>query len=599
MARMVVDYWPASIQRSRPQEWHRWVQLCAVLMVVLELPIKAAELQTGEPDPSMAARAAIEGGDFHHALELAQSNAAKTAGQHDAIISKVAQAQALAGDRSAALQAASLINDDRVLADTLSNIRSHKTAQGAAGGVQADFDPLIDLIKATVGPQTWTDTGGEASAAGFQGGVFVDPQGVLRQRLKENPLGRLTELRQVSASRDADANSGLRRYSALRKVSLTRLERQVQLLAAQGRRPSIDMQTLAGLQRIKYVLVYPEQGELVLAGPAGDWKFDAEGRLVGRDLNRPVLRLDDLVVVLRRIMSSPNATFGCSITPTQIALANVNAFLAESGQAPLKPRQLDQWLGQLREKLGRQEIEIDGIDPGNRAGRVIVEADYRMKLVGMGLEEGMLDVPSYLDMVQIPAGKAPPPVEVLRWWFTLKYDGVIASPARDAFELHGQGVQVLSENELLTAAGEQVHTGNSEPLNEQFAHNFTKHFEQMAVKYPIYAELQNLCDIALVGAILRSEQLPDKVHWHMLYFLDPKRYVVPQSAAPKTVETVMNYRVVNGENILVGVSGGVRIDPSKFVTPAAMKTDDYGLLKATHSVAMPKNDPSRERWWWD
>jgi hypothetical protein len=561
--------------------------------------IRAGELEAAQPDPLAIARTAIEAGDFQHALDLAQSNLANASGEHDAIVAEVAKAQARSGDRSAALQAASLIDDDRVLSDTLSNVRSHTTVQGAAGGVQADFDPLIDLIKATVGPQTWTDTGGEASAAGFQGGVFVDPQGVLRQRLKENPLGRLTELRQVSASRDADANSDVRRYSALRKVSLTRLERQVQLLAVQGRRPSVEMQMLAGLERIKYVLVYPEQGELVLAGPAGDWKFDAEGRLVGKDSNRPVLQLDDLVVVLRRIMSSPNATFGCSITPTQIALANVNAFLAESGQAPLKPRQLDQWLAQLREKLGRQEIEIDGIDSGTRAGRVLVEADYRMKLVGMGLEEGMLDVPSYLDMVQVPAGQAPPPMEVLRWWFTLKYDAVIASPAHDAFELRGPGVQVLSENELLTAAGEQVHTGNSEPLNEQFAHNFTKRFEQMAVKYPIYAELQNLCDMALVGAILRSEQLPDKVHWHMLYFLEPKQYVVPVSAAPKTVETVMNHRVVNGENILVGVSGGVRIDPRKFETPAAIKTDDYGLLKATHSVAMPKNDPSRERWWWD
>ena len=36
----------------------------------------------------------------------------------------------------------------------------------------------------------------------------------------------------------------------------------------------------------------------------------------------------------------------------------------------------------------------------------MVEADYRMKLVGMGLEEGVLGVPSYLSMIRVPPGTA-------------------------------------------------------------------------------------------------------------------------------------------------------------------------------------------------
>ena len=36
--------------------------------------------------------------------------------------------------------------------------------------------------------------------------------------------------------------------------------------------------------------------------------------------------------------------------------------------------------------LGRQDITMYGIDPRTHAGRVLVEADYRMKLVGIGLE---------------------------------------------------------------------------------------------------------------------------------------------------------------------------------------------------------------------
>ena len=54
-------------------------------------------------------------------------------------------------------------------------------------------------------------------------------------------------------------------------VSLPRLEKQIQLRLAVGKPPTEAMQVLAGLCRIRYVFIYPESGNLVLAGPAGDW----------------------------------------------------------------------------------------------------------------------------------------------------------------------------------------------------------------------------------------------------------------------------------------------------------------------------------------
>lgn len=60
-------------------------------------------------------------------------------------------------------------------------------------------------------------------------------------------------------------------------------------------------------------------------------------------------------------------------------------------------------------------------------------------------------------------------MSVLRWWFTLNYQALRADAERTAFELHGPGVQVLSENELLTAHGERVHTGKSEEPTLQLA----------------------------------------------------------------------------------------------------------------------------------
>ena len=120
------------------------------------------------------------------------------------------------------------------------------------------------------------------------------------------------------------------------EISLNRLEKQVQLRLAAGRRPTDEMLTLGGLEKIKYVFVYPETGDVVLAGPAGAWRSDEEGRVVSQTSGRPVVQLDDLVVVLRHLMHSAQGQFGCSINPREDALAKTKAFLDESAKSPLK-----------------------------------------------------------------------------------------------------------------------------------------------------------------------------------------------------------------------------------------------------------------------
>ncbi len=483
--------------------------------------------------------------------------------------------------------------------NSASNSAQAPPSTGHPGGSMADFDSLIDLIKSTVDPQSWTDVGGNGTAVGFEGGVYIDAQGTMRERTKSDTTGALAELRLLASMPAAASEHDVCQPAQLRKISLVRLERQAQALAAQGLPPTQEMQTLAGLERIKYVLVYPEEGEIVLAGPAGDWQMNAEGRLVSTSTNHPVMRLDDLVVVLRQILSGPKAAIACSITPTKAALANVQIFLNQSGSAPLKSGQLESWMKKLRDQLGSQEIIYENIDPRSAQALVMLEADYRMKLVGMGLEDGVPGVPSYLDMVDIPPGQPPPPMNVLRWWFTMNYDAILAAPKRDAFELVGQGLQVLSENEMLTAAGQQMHTGAADDINRQFAFNFTQHFAELANKYPIYAELQNLSDMALAAEIIRSEKLLEKTHWQMSYFGKSGDHHPMLAAAPKMVETVINRRIINGNGVLIGVSGGVRLQPSMIMKPGLIKTDNDGLLDATRSRSSPGMENDKQAWWCD
>jgi hypothetical protein len=336
-----------------------------------------------------------------------------------------------------------------------------------------------------------------------------------------------------------------------------------------------------------------------MAGPAGDWQRSVEGRLVSVESGRPLLQLDDLVVVLRQLRSSVGATFGCSITPSRDNLALTQQFLDASRGTPLKSGARDAWLGELRTKLGRQNIEVFGIDPRTRAAQVMVEADYRMKLIGMGLEEGVLGVDSYLDSISLKPGESPPPLDVLRWWFAMNYAAIQCTPNRQAFELHGQGVRVLCENELLDAGGERIHTGEATALNHLFAQNFTEHFAKLAVKYPVYAELQNVFDLALALALIRAEGLADLANWQAPCFIGDNTYRVATRRAPQTVETVMNHRVINKRHIIVGVSGGVRVDPWQLVKNVATESDNYGKLNDAHKAGSAPADTQPDRWWWD
>lgn len=570
------------------------ISITSVAAIAIFYVFAAADRRAFADDATLQSQ--LQTGEF--SLALSDARQMPVGAERDQALAQIAAAQNSAGDHQSSLVTIGSIDDDQTRADALKAANNVATPAGSFGGNQADFDSLIELITSTVAPSSWDQNGGVGSIAPFPGGVYVDAEGVLRPALNEDRSGALESLRRQADLTESSSKAGdSHQRSPLRKVSLTRLERAVQLELAAGRKPTEAMQMLAGLERIKYVIVYPESHDLVIAGPADDWQTDSEGRIVAKTSNHPIVRLDDLVVVLRYMLAAKDARFGCSITPTAENLAGTKEFVAVSNRTPLKEGQRDKWLQDLRSHLGKQTIEVDGIDPRTRVGRVMVEADYRMKLVGLGLEDGVLGVPSYLSTIRLNKDGSVPSLDVLRWWFTLNYNAVEATAGHDAFEIRGQGVKVLSENELLSATGQQVHTGQSTILNDQFAHNFTEHFPELAAKYPVYAELQNIFDLALVGALIRSQKLAERADWHLTCFGDPHAYVVELEDAPRAVDTVINHRIIGGVHILVGVSGGVTCDPSPLIRSDAIDTD-YGRLQETRTSAKPKAS-APEIWWWD
>ncbi|MBN1855108.1 MAG: DUF1598 domain-containing protein [Pirellulales bacterium] len=547
--------------------------------------------------------AQLAAGRFSNALDIATQLAEGP--DRDAFLGRIAVAQAAAGEREAAVCTLRMLSGSRAAGSAVVDSIAHPPIDfgqgGPGGGSQADFESLIDLIKSTVATESWDDVGGPGAADGFVGGVHVDTEGLLKRIVREDSdhLARLRQIKPWIHDAETAVQSAVRQPSELRYVSLPRLEREILFRRLAGKPLDDAMLFLAGLRRVQYVFLYPETGDLVLAGPAGPWNPDGEGRIVDPETGLPVLQLDDLVTLWRRQLRYGPGPFGCSITPTRRNLASVNAFLAESSQRPLKPgqRARDQWLAEIQDRAGRQTIQVDGLDPRTRVARVLVEADYRMKLVGMGLEDGVPGVASYLASIPARRDEDFPAMNVLRWWFTLNYRAITTTRKRNAYAIRGPGVQVLSENELVTQLGDRIHTGQSDELTLQFALSFTNHFKELSAKYPVYADLRNVFDLALVVALIHTEGLAKDVGWRGAVLQDESLYRVRQSVAPKEVESVINYRILSLCCLVAGVSGGVSIDTRPFVTREAIEENFYG--SEFHARGVVPENLAPIVWWWD
>jgi hypothetical protein len=500
------------------------------------------------------------------------------------------QAQAVA-DRQPAGSSASAATSARPAGAGRLGTPGANGAQG--GGANADFDSLIDLIESTIATETWAENGGgEAEIMPFPTGVVVDAAGTLSRRQSAAADSHLDALR-GAVPPSLLAGGDPHQSSTLRYISLPRLEREIARRQKAHQPLDVTMLTLAGLQRVKYLFVYPESGDLVLAGPAGDWRVDPVGHVVSTDTGDPVVRLDDLLLLLRRAGQAPGSQFGCAITPSQQALARTQAYLDKARGRAIDSRDRKAWLDGLRRTLGKQDVAIWGVDPTSRVARVLVAADYHMKLIGMGLADGVRGVPSYL--ASIPPG-GPPPMTVLRWWFTLNYQAIRTSADGGAYELVGQGVKVLSENEMLAAQGKRVHTGQSEPLNRQFAERFTDHFTELADKYLIYAELRNVFDLALVTALVEHDHLAERVGWRPTLLVDGERLRLPHGPVPREVDSVINHRIMRGgRQIVAGVSGGVMVATGDVMNSRSV--DQTGTLARERRDAPAGLDAAA--WWWD
>ncbi|SFH68084.1 DUF1598 domain-containing protein [Planctomicrobium piriforme] len=543
-------------------------------------------------DDAVNAVQAVDGlmaaGEFGAAADIAAQQPEAARGE---MVKKIVDDRLQAGDVDGAKAVLPALGQSRDRVEATGQVARNQMTNGGA-----NFSELIELIQ-TVTEGPWFDIDAEGGTmTPFTSGIKVDPNGVLARQAREESNHQVSHVRQQA--RAAHLNGDMAQPSALRLVSLTRLEKEVARRLAEGKPVVESMQNLAGLSHIQYVLLYPEQGEIVIGGPAEGWRYNEQGLPVGAVSQTPTLQLDDLVTVMRTFSPNGQTVFGCSIDPRQENLKAVKDFVADSqSRGALSPAGVRSWATKIGNLLGLQDITVFGVPGSSRVARVMVEADYRMKLIGIGKLDGGSQVPDYFELLAKNPGLASGNLDALRWWMTLQCEAVVHSPEKNAFEIRGAGVKCLSENQHLTASGERIATGKSEPVNQQFAANFTSHYEELAKKDPIFADLEGIFDLALVAAMIQNNQLDQRAGWDRGVFAANGEYRPASYATPKQTESVINHRVFNGQDVVLQVAGGVRGDAMAVLNDAAVNHESPRLgtvAQQAQAGELPAN-----RWWWD
>ncbi len=420
-------------------------------------------------------------------------------------------------------------------------------------------------------------------------GIKIDAEGVVSLTVAADGTITLDKKRRDALAKK-HLSQDINQKTKQRFVSLVELEKRLDEVLSQAQPVPDELFYLAGLQRIEHVFVFPDEHDLVIAGPAEGFVPDLVGRMIGVESGRPALRLDDLVVALRTVSKSPSKQLGCSIDPVPSRIAELKKFIREGTPATID--EVEARFNQMDDILDLQDVRIDGVPADSHFATMLVEADYRMKRIAIGAEDPAIKgLKSNLAMLK-SGGNV-----MQRWWFVPYYDAIYRSPDGLAFQFVGQRAQLLAEDEVTDAEGNRSSAATTRKSTYGFAKQFTDKFPQLADKSPVFAELQNLIDWAVFAALLQKEHFAERLGWKQELLLDQSRLAYPTFDTPKKIPSIVSYKRTG--NLVVGLVGGVTVSAQQALEKALIASRDATALETSRTAVTNGTRSDKHLWWWD
>jgi hypothetical protein len=187
---------------------------------------------------------------------------------------------------------------------------------------------------------------------------------------------------------------------------------------------------------------------------------------------------------------------------------------------------------------------------------VMVAADYRMKRMGMGFEPAPVDgMPSFMHMIRASGRK--PASAMPRWWMEPDYEPLLRDADGLAWEIPSATVKTLTENDFFDSSGVRHETGKSDALSQKWAANMTQRYDDLAKAEPVFAELQNCMDLAVVAALLVNKDLLARAECDLPMLIGECE--TARLPAPKFVASEAGVMKIRRATLIA--CGGVKVNP--------------------------------------
>jgi len=165
-----------------------------------------------------------------------------------------------------------------------------------------------------------------------------------------------------------------------------------------------------------------------------------------------------------------------------------------------------------------------------------------------------------------------------------------------AVELVGDGVKLVGEDELVSAAGQRRGLSRASNASQMFTTSFTKRYAELARYSPVYAELRNLIDLAVAAAYIQEQDFCGKTGWEMELFGSEEAFAVRTYNAPTQVESAVAAILKSGR-LMTPIGGGVQIEAARALAPENLLEDEngkVGQLRRETTIELAEG-----QWWWD
>ncbi|MDR1140061.1 MAG: DUF1598 domain-containing protein [Planctomycetaceae bacterium] len=442
---------------------------------------------------------------------------------------------------------------------------------------------LITWIFVSVFPvsaQTSSPDRGVYYGGSVVGGVEIDAAGLVKTTSKRT----MEEVGKSLSKLLEPIPTDLNEKTLIRKISLKKLNAQICRTIENQEEFSDSIRYLGGLTAIRYLVVVPEENDIILVGPSESWQADSYGNVIGKTSGRPVFRLEDLLTVFRAWNNqSRPSVITCSIDPTKDALAKIAQV---DRQFPVVDRNNVQAFASAQETAyGMNVVTLQGVPEQSRFAMILVIADYKMKQIGLGhVPSPVRNLPSYVSLIGGSQKQINP-----RFWLAPEYGTITHDSKKLTWQLSEVKVKALTDDEYIDSrSNSRQPTGKPDRAAINWCNKMTANYDALSKADPVFGDLKNCMELAITVALIRQEELLEKAGCKLnafedATFLKPVVYPVPKKV--RSQATVAK----NGRSFVVAC-GGVEVNP--FITLQNVQLDSKIDTERTNLAKTTGN-----AWW--